>query len=155
LEGTRTDIFIDRQKVLIHNLAGQFSLLVKLAAIPTENVTAEIAASQAFQTKMETQTLVRSPISFPFYPQTLNRYLASLCLVSNHICVEGAQWEEWTANHSQITAAEELLMFSRELKELWLFGQLRDLGEGEGEGDIEENAKKVGEMVQALQGAKE
>jgi hypothetical protein len=58
-------------------------------------------------------------------------------------------------NDSQITAAEELLMFSRELKELWLFGQLRDLGEGEGEGDIEENAKKVGEMVQALQGAQE
>jgi hypothetical protein len=37
---------------------------------------------------------------------------------------------------------------SRELKELWLFGPLRGIGEGEGEGKIDEDAAKVGEILE-------
>ena len=50
----------------------------------------------------------------------------------------------------QVRAAEELLQLTRELKEMWLFGPLRGIGEGEGEGRMDEDSKKVGEMVEAL-----
>jgi hypothetical protein len=33
---------------------------------------------------------------------------------------------------------------------MWLFGPLRGIGEGEGEDKMEEDSKKVGEMVEAL-----
>jgi hypothetical protein len=36
------------------------------------------------------------------------------------------------------------------LKELWLFGPLRGIGEGEGEGKMDEDSKVVGEMVEKL-----
>ncbi|KAH8770374.1 surfeit locus protein 5 subunit 22 of mediator complex-domain-containing protein [Hyaloscypha sp. PMI_1271] len=49
-----------------------------------------------------------------------------------------------------VRAAEDLLQLTRELKEMWLFGPLRGIGEGEGEGKIDEDSKKVGEMVEAL-----
>ncbi|RDW59692.1 hypothetical protein BP6252_12779 [Coleophoma cylindrospora] len=49
-----------------------------------------------------------------------------------------------------IGAAEDLLKLTRELKEMWLFGPLRDIGEGESEGTIDEDAKKVGEIVEKL-----
>jgi len=50
----------------------------------------------------------------------------------------------------QVRAAEDLLQLTRELKEMWLFGPLRGIGEGEGEGKMDEDSKKVGEMVEAL-----
>ena len=37
---------------------------------------------------------------------------------------------------------------SRELKELWLAGPLRGIGEGEGDGAMAENAKRVQELVE-------
>jgi len=49
-----------------------------------------------------------------------------------------------------IRAAEDLLKLTRELKEMWLFGPIRGLGEGQDETKIDEDAKKAGEMVQAL-----
>jgi hypothetical protein len=49
---------------------------------------------------------------------------------------------------AQIRAAEELLSLSRELKEMWLVGRLRELGQGEEEGKIDEDAKMVGELVE-------
>ncbi|PMD21051.1 hypothetical protein NA56DRAFT_645784 [Hyaloscypha hepaticicola] len=49
-----------------------------------------------------------------------------------------------------VRAAEDLLQLTRELKEMWLFGPLRGIGEGEGEGKIDEDSKKVGEMVDTL-----
>jgi len=49
-----------------------------------------------------------------------------------------------------VRAAEDLLQLTRELKEMWLFGPLRGIGEGEGEGGMDEDSKKVGEMVEAL-----
>jgi hypothetical protein len=33
---------------------------------------------------------------------------------------------------------------------LWLFGTLRGIGEGVGDGNMDEDSKKVGEMVEAL-----
>ena len=50
----------------------------------------------------------------------------------------------------QVRAAEDLLQLTRELKEMWLFGPLRSIGEGEGEGKMDEDAKKVGELIEAL-----
>jgi hypothetical protein len=49
----------------------------------------------------------------------------------------------------QTSAAEDLLKLTRELKELWIFGPLRGIGEGEGEGAMEEDSKKVEELVAA------
>jgi hypothetical protein len=39
---------------------------------------------------------------------------------------------------------------TRELKELWLAGPLRGIGEGEGEGEMGEDSKKVQEMVENI-----
>lgn len=39
---------------------------------------------------------------------------------------------------------------TRQLKELWLGGPLRDIGEGEGDGQIGEDSKKVGELVEGI-----
>jgi hypothetical protein len=39
---------------------------------------------------------------------------------------------------------------TRELKEMWLFGPLRGIGDGEGEGKMDEDSQRVGEMVEAL-----
>ena len=44
-------------------------------------------------------------------------------------------------------AAEDLLRLTRELKELWLAGPLRGIGEGEGDGDMVQNAQKVQELI--------
>ncbi|KUJ07084.1 uncharacterized protein LY89DRAFT_691891 [Mollisia scopiformis] len=49
-----------------------------------------------------------------------------------------------------VRASEDLLQLTRELKELWLFGPLRGIKEGEGEGKMDEDSIKVGEMVEAL-----
>ncbi|KAJ5054411.1 uncharacterized protein L3040_000685 [Drepanopeziza brunnea f. sp. 'multigermtubi'] len=49
-----------------------------------------------------------------------------------------------------VRAAEDLLQLSRELKELWLFGPLRGLEEGEEEGQMDEDSQKVGEMVEDM-----
>ncbi len=50
----------------------------------------------------------------------------------------------------KIRAAEDLLKLTRELKEMWLFGKIRDVGGDQDESKIDEDAKKVGEMVDAL-----
>jgi hypothetical protein len=50
----------------------------------------------------------------------------------------------------QVQAAEDLLQLTRQLKELWLGGPLRDIGEGEGDGEIGEDSKKVGELVEGI-----
>lgn len=50
----------------------------------------------------------------------------------------------------QIRSTEDLLQLTRELKELWLFGTLRGIGDGVGEGSMDDDSKKVGEMVEAL-----
>ncbi|TAQ87710.1 hypothetical protein B7494_g3956 [Chlorociboria aeruginascens] len=49
-----------------------------------------------------------------------------------------------------VRAAEDLLQLTRELKEMWLFGPLRGIGDGEGEGSMTEDSKKVGELVNSL-----
>ncbi|KAI1001898.1 hypothetical protein K3495_g6305 [Podosphaera aphanis] len=49
-----------------------------------------------------------------------------------------------------IRAVEELHIMTRQLKELWLFGPLRGIGEGEGEGKIDEDAVVVEELLEKL-----
>ncbi|KAK0122015.1 hypothetical protein ONS95_010280 [Cadophora gregata] len=48
-----------------------------------------------------------------------------------------------------IRATEDLLQLSRELKELWLFGPLRGIRDGEGEGQMDSDSRKAGELVEA------
>ena len=56
----------------------------------------------------------------------------------------------YDADIVQVRAAEDLLQLTRELKEMWLFGPLRGIGEGEGEGKMDDDSQKVGVMVDAL-----
>ncbi|PQE10836.1 Cell cycle control protein [Rutstroemia sp. NJR-2017a WRK4] len=60
---------------------------------------------------------------------------------------EGLRME--VESNALTSAAEDLLKLTRELKELWIFGPLRGIGEGEGEGAMEEDSKKVEELVAA------
>ena len=59
-------------------------------------------------------------------------------------------WHE--ADEWQIHAGEAYLSFNRRLKELWLFGKIRGIGEGEEEdtGHMSPNSMKVAEMVEKL-----
>jgi hypothetical protein len=50
----------------------------------------------------------------------------------------------------KVQAAEDLLQLTRELKELWLAGPLRDIGEDEEDGKMAEDAKKVSDMVNGI-----
>jgi hypothetical protein len=50
----------------------------------------------------------------------------------------------------QVQAAEDLLQLTRELKEMWLAGPLRDIKEDEEDGKMGEDAKKVAEMVDEI-----
>jgi len=50
----------------------------------------------------------------------------------------------------QVKAAEDLLKLTRELKELWLAGPLRGIGEGEGDENMVDNAKKVQELINTM-----
>jgi hypothetical protein len=47
-----------------------------------------------------------------------------------------------------VQAAEDLLQLTRELKELWLAGPLRGIGEGDEDGKMVEDSKKVQELVE-------
>ena len=55
--------------------------------------------------------------------------------------------DEW-----QIHAGEAYLSFNRRLKELWLFGKIRDIAEGEeeGTGHMSSNSMKVAGIVEQL-----
>lgn len=51
---------------------------------------------------------------------------------------------------SKIKAAEDLLKLSRELKELWLFGPLRELGEGEMNMQMDEDVEGVDKLARSV-----
>jgi len=53
-------------------------------------------------------------------------------------------------SNALVQAAEDLLKLSRELKEMWLAGPLREIGEDEEDDKMGEDAKVVGEMVNAI-----
>lgn len=53
-----------------------------------------------------------------------------------------------TNEYQQTSAAEDILKLTRELKELWMFGPLRGIGEGEGEGEMEADSKRVAELIE-------
>jgi hypothetical protein len=55
-------------------------------------------------------------------------------------------------NFEQIRAAEDLMSLSRELKEMWLFGPLRSLNEGEASANarIDEDARAVIAIMDSL-----
>lgn len=49
-----------------------------------------------------------------------------------------------------IRATEDLHRLVRQLKEMWLFGPLKGVGEGEDEGKIDEDSVRVGELLESL-----
>lgn len=49
--------------------------------------------------------------------------------------------------------AEDILALTREMKEMWLFGALRKIGEGEEEGSMGVDAEVVGKLVGEILGA--
>ncbi len=120
------DALLEREQALIDALLLRFRNIVELAAQPEGEITKEVAAAQAFQMRVETAALV------------LYTPLFMVSIV--------------TDDTIQITAGEDLLKLTRELKELWLMGPLRGLGEGEAEANakMDEDAKKVEEMVRNL-----
>ncbi|ESZ97216.1 hypothetical protein SBOR_2410 [Sclerotinia borealis F-4128] len=59
---------------------------------------------------------------------------------------EGLRME--VESNALTSAAEDLLKLTRELKELWTFGPLRGIGEGEGDGEMEADSKKVAELIE-------
>jgi len=50
----------------------------------------------------------------------------------------------------QIKAVEDLHKLTRELKELWLAGPLRGIGEGEDEKEMAEDAREVTKLVDSI-----
>ncbi|KFY41153.1 hypothetical protein V494_03161 [Pseudogymnoascus sp. VKM F-4513 (FW-928)] len=104
--GPSTNELMEREQGIVDAMLLRFKNIIELATTNKGDVTAEVAAAQAFQTNVETQALIR--------------------------------------------AAQDLLSLTREMKELWLFGPLRGLGEGEEGGSIDDNSKRVVEMVEAM-----
>jgi hypothetical protein len=50
----------------------------------------------------------------------------------------------------QVKAIEDLHRLTRDLKELWLAGPLRSIGEGEDDGDMADNATEVQKLVDGI-----
>ncbi|KAJ8068216.1 hypothetical protein OCU04_003785 [Sclerotinia nivalis] len=65
---------------------------------------------------------------------------------------EGLRME--VESNALTSAGEDLLKLTRELKELWIFGALRGIGEGEGDGEMEADSKKVAELIEKQLGKK-
>jgi len=63
--GPSTNSLMEREQGLVDALLLRFKNIVELAAAPKDDVTAEVAAAQAFQTNVETQALVCFPLFFP------------------------------------------------------------------------------------------
>jgi hypothetical protein len=63
-ERVTADTLIEREQSLIDALLLRFRNIIELAPLPEGEVTKELAAAQAFQTKVETAALVY-PTSFP------------------------------------------------------------------------------------------
>jgi Surfeit locus protein 5 subunit 22 of Mediator complex len=55
-----------------------------------------------------------------------------------------------TLPYPQIRAAEDLLSLTRQMQELWLFGQLDTLGKSVVEEKTEADARRVAELIQTL-----
>jgi hypothetical protein len=116
-----TDKLMEREQALIDALLVRYKNIIELAPIPEGTTIKEAVAAQSFQMEVETAALVRTVLD------------------EGNVVLTG----------EQISAAEDLLRLTRELKEMWLFGPLRDLGEGEEDVRLDEDATKVDEMVEA------
>jgi len=55
----------------------------------------------------------------------------------------------------QIRASEDLLTLTRQMQELWLFGQLKTLDKNDIQGRIDADAKEVAEMLAVLVGGEQ
>jgi hypothetical protein len=54
---------------------------------------------------------------------------------------------------SQIRTSEDILTLTRQMQELWLFGQLKTLDKNDIQGRIDADAKEVAEMLAVLVGS--
>jgi hypothetical protein len=122
--GLAAKALADRSNTHVAAILTRFTNLVQLCMAPEDDAaTLETQASRSLQIEVGWQGLVR------------------LCW--DYIWIRAE-------NGSQVKEAEDLLKLTRELKELWLAGPLRDIGEGEGDGDMVENAKKVQELLDGI-----
>ncbi|RKF58118.1 hypothetical protein OnM2_069014 [Erysiphe neolycopersici] len=111
-----------RKERLVAELLTRFKNLITLACSPTEKgASKEVAAAQAFQMEVESTALLTMANKIPI-----------------------------TWDPIQVRAIEDLHRLVRELKEMWLFGALKENDEGENEGTIDDDSTKVGELLNDL-----
>ncbi|KAI6245110.1 hypothetical protein HI914_06408 [Erysiphe necator] len=112
----------DRKERLVAELLTRFKNLATLACSPTEKgASKEVAAAQAFQMEVESTALLTMTNIIPL------------------------TWESL-----QVRATEDLHRLVRELKEMWLFGTLKETDEGKNESTIDDDSAKVGELLNGL-----
>lgn len=123
---TLANFLLEREQTLVNTLLLRYRNIAEMAPLPDDDDIKEVTAAQTFQLKVETAALVN--------------YLSYIILI--HLMLIS----------SKIRAAEDLMSLTRELKELWLFGPLRGLNEGEAEANakIEEDSKEVAKLVDSL-----
>jgi hypothetical protein len=126
------NILLEREQTLVDALLLRFRNITELAPLPEGNESKEATAAQTFQLKVETAGLVSSHSPL---------ILRSLLYVTITI-----------TNSTKIHAAEDLMSLTRELKEMWLFGPLRSLNEGEARANaqIGEDATAVANLIDSL-----
>ncbi|TQS35002.1 hypothetical protein Golomagni_04591 [Golovinomyces magnicellulatus] len=120
MEVFTTRILIDRKERLVAELLTRFKNLVILACSPSEGGAGKEVAAA----------------------QAFHMEVESTALV----------WEnrDFSLVFSRIRATEDLHRLVRQLKEMWLFGPLKGVGEGEYEGKIDEDSVRVGELLESL-----
>ncbi|RKF75707.1 hypothetical protein GcM1_232069 [Golovinomyces cichoracearum] len=120
MEVLTTKILIDRKERLVAELLTRFKNLVTLACSPREGGAGKEVAAA----------------------QAFHMEVESTALV----------WENrvFSLVVSRIRATEDLHRLVRQLKEMWLFGPLKGVGEGEDEGKIDEDSVRVGELLESL-----
>jgi hypothetical protein len=149
--------YIDK---LRNNLISRFENLVATAAI--ERTDYNTTSYNALHMKDETAALVSQFLGVHSTPSTLcirhSRFrippqFHALCTLTSSLSLYRVFNPTNPTNHtslSQIRAAEDLLSLTRQMQELWLFGQLDTLGKSVVEEKTEADARRVAELIQTL-----
>jgi hypothetical protein len=88
-----------------------------------------------------------SPITITYLLQRDPIYLAERSTSPN----QQKRISQYTLTpHYQIRTSEDILTLTRQMQELWLFGQLKTLDKNDIQGRIDADAKEVAEMLAVL-----
>ncbi|KAI6715264.1 hypothetical protein JHW43_002241 [Diplocarpon mali] len=127
----------------------------------TSNCSTNPISTQSSESRIATTSNSLSDRSERAVAALLTRFKTLVTLAAEPVQDGDAATKEVAAAHALqmevessllVRAAEDLLQLTRELKELWLFGPLRGIKEGEGEGQMDEDSKRVGELVEGILG---